>query len=409
MEAFGLAKDTTIKTYTMDARNFVDGLLQKQANGQEIPKYDFIYEDALNDYSVPFQLMTKEFNDKIVRLLTDDGIYMAEVVEVYESGRVLSAFVNTLEKTFAYVQVVAEVVPDVSRTTFVVVGSQDKIDLENLNHEEPASDLNLVILSEEKLAQLKAKTNGAILTDDFAPVDNMLAPVVRRSAIDLLTQKYINEALEFYENKQFDKSLARYTKLLDINPEMTKVFAYEKMGVLLAELGRLPESVEAFNNAIIFNKQAILKNDLSNVYKCLGIALIRQGRYTGAVEPLNKAVEGFIRKSKDSPKSLQVCENLAASYTALAQVNGALKKIKDANAAHKGAIKAYKKAAGLDSTNINYYVEPIKAYLYIDEPNKAIKLLDSAVDIMLKYKQQDQADALRRFRNNILQQLQLRQ
>jgi len=409
MEAFGLAKDTTINTYTMDARNFVDELLQKMARGQEIPKYDFIYEDALNDYSVPFQLTTKEFNDKIVALLTDDGIYMAEVVDVYESGRLLSAFVSTLEKTFANVQVVAEVVPDIARTTFVVVASQHKINLENLNYEEPARDLKLTLLSEEKLAQLKAQTNGAILTDDFAPVDNMMASVVRRSAIDLLTQKYINEAFEFYENKQFDKSLARYSKLLEINPAMTKVFAYEKMGVLLAELGRLPESVEAFNNAIIFNKQAILKNDLSNVYKCLGIALIRQGKYTRAVEPLNKAVEGFIQQSKDSPKSLRVFENLAASYTALAQVNGALKKIKDANAAHQGAIKTYKKAAGLNPTNINYYVEPIKAYLYIDEPNKAIKLLDSAIDIMLKYKQQDQVDALRRFRNNILQQLQRRQ
>jgi tetratricopeptide (TPR) repeat protein/MFS family permease len=409
MEAFGLAVDTTINTYTMDARNYVDGLLQKQARGQEIPKYDFIYEDALNDYSVPFQLTTKEFNDKIAELLADDGIYMTEMIEVYESGRFLSAFVNTLEKTFANVQVVTEVGPDVARTTFVVVASQHKINLENLNHEEPARDLKLTLLSEEKLAQLKAKTNGAILTDDFAPVDNMLAPVVRRSAIDLLTQKYVNEALEFYENKQFDKSLARYSKLLEINPEMTKVFAYEKMGVLLAEQGKLQESIDTFYKAIKFNEQALLKNDLSNVYKSLGIALIRQGKISEAVEPLNKAVEGFIQQSKDSPKSLQVYENLAGSYSALAQVNGALENTKDTLAAYNGAINTYKIAARLDPANVNYHVEVIKALLYIGESDKAIKLLDNAVDVMLKYKQQNQADALRQFRNNILQQLQGRQ
>jgi tetratricopeptide (TPR) repeat protein/MFS family permease len=409
MEAFGLARDTTINTYTMDARNYVDGLLQKQARGQEIPKYDFIYEDALNDYSVPFQLTTKEFNDKIVQLLADDGIYMAEVIEVYESGRFLSAFVNTLEKTFANVQVVTEVGPDVARTTFVVVASQHKINLENLNHEEPARDLKLTLLSEEKLAQLKAKTNGAILTDDFAPVDNMLAPVVRRSAIDLLTQKYINEALEFYNNKQFDKSLARYSKLLEINPEMTKAFAYEKMGVLLAEQGKLQESIDTFYKAIKFNEQAVLKNDLSNVYKSLGIALARQGKISEAVEPLNKAVEGFTQQSKDSPKSLQVYENLAGSYSALAQVNGALENTEDTLAAHKGAINTYKIAIQLDPANVNYHVEAIKALLYIDESDKAIKLLDNAVDVMLKHKQQNQADALRQFRNNILQQLQSRQ
>jgi tetratricopeptide (TPR) repeat protein len=406
MEAFGLAGDTTINTYTMDARNYVDGLLQKQARGQEIPKYDFIYEDALNDYSVPFQLTTKEFNDKIAKLLTDDGIYMTEMIEVYESGRLLSAFVNTLEKTFANVQVVTEVGPEVARTTFVVVASQHKIDLEDLNHEEPARDLNLTLLSEEKLAQLKAKTNGAILTDDFAPVDNMLAPVVRRSAIDLLTQKYVDEALEFYENKQFGKSLAKYRKLLEINPEMTKVFAYEKIGVLLAKQGKLRESVDAFHKAIKFNEQALFKNDISNVYKSLGIALIRQGKNAEAAEPLNKAVEGFTQQSKDSPKSLQVYENLAGSYTALAHVSGAIGNSKDTLAAHKGAINTYNIAIRLDPANVNYYVETIKALLYTGESDKAIELLDNAVAVMLKYKQQNQANALRQFRNNILQQLQ---
>jgi tetratricopeptide (TPR) repeat protein/MFS family permease len=406
MEAFLLPADTTIKTYTMDARNFVDWLLQKQARGEEIPKYDFIYEDAVNDYSVPFQLTTKEFNDKVVQLLADDGIYMAEVIEVYESGKFLSAFVNTLKETFKHVQVVTEVGPEVARTTFVVVASGHKINLENLNHEEPARDLNLVVLGEEKLAELKAKTNGAILTDDFAPVDNMLAPVVRRSAVDLLSQKYTDEALEFYENKQFDKSLAKYSKLLDINPEMTKVFAYEKMGVLLAELGRLPESVDAFNKAIEFNKTALLKKDLSNVYKCMGIALARQGNIPEAVKPLNEAVKGFIQRSKESSKSVQVYENLAGSYSALAQIKEALENTEQAHAAHKGAINAYKKAAQIDPTNVNYHVEAIKAYLYIGESDKAIELLDSAVAIMLKHKQQDHVDALRQFRSNILQQLQ---
>jgi len=190
---------------------------------------------------------------------------------------------------------------------------------------------------------------------------------------------------------------------------MTKVFAYEKMGVLLAEQGKLQESVDTFYKAIKFNEQALLKHDLSNVYKSLGIALIRKGKISEAVEPLNKAVEGFIQQSKDSPKSLRVYENLAGSYSALAQVNGALENTEDTLAAHKGAINTYKIAARLDPANVNYHVELIKALLYIGESDKAIKVLDNAVDVMLKYKQQDQADALRQFRNNILQQLQGRQ
>lgn len=405
MAAFNLPADTSINTYTMDARNYVDELLRKQAAGEDVPKYDFIYEDAINDYSVPFQLTTKEFNDKIVKLLADDGIYMAEIIDVYKSARLLSTFFNTLEKTFAHVQVVDEIGPDTARKTFVVVASNKDIDLADLNHEEAAKDLKITLLSEEQLKELRAKTNGAILTDDFAPVDNMLSAVVCRSAIDTLTQKYENEALELYESKQYDESLAMYSKLLEINPEMRGVIAYEKMAVILAELGRLQESVISFNNAIKLNEQAVRKIDISNVYKCLGIVLNRQQRSFEAIGPLEKAVTGFARQMKDKPKSLQVCENFAGSYVALAEACEASGKSEDAVRAWKGAVRRYNYAARLAPSNINYHVEAIKSHLHAGESDMAIKRLDDAIVMMRLFKQQEQVDALLQFRANILQQL----
>ena len=69
MQAFGLPRDTAINIFTMDARNYVEQL----CSGDRITKYDLIYEDAQNDYSIPYQLTTKEFNNKISRILTDTG------------------------------------------------------------------------------------------------------------------------------------------------------------------------------------------------------------------------------------------------------------------------------------------------------------------------------------------------
>src|SRR3990172_5866763 len=79
MEAFGLEPTSGINTISLDARNYMDELVAAMRSNQEQKRYDFIYEDALNHYSVPFQLTTREFNEKIARTLTDDGIYMIEL------------------------------------------------------------------------------------------------------------------------------------------------------------------------------------------------------------------------------------------------------------------------------------------------------------------------------------------
>ena len=111
IQAFGLERNTSINTFTMDARNYVDQLLEKKRTGGQIPRYDFIYEDAFNDYSVPYQLTTKEFNDKIAQILTDDGVYMINLIDTYDSGLFLGAIVKTLEQTFSHIYVIAEEKP----------------------------------------------------------------------------------------------------------------------------------------------------------------------------------------------------------------------------------------------------------------------------------------------------------
>jgi spermidine synthase len=189
MEAFGLEKDTAINIFTMDARNYVDELLERMGNGKEVRRYDFIYGDAFNDYSVPYQLVTKEFNDKIAKVLTDDGVYMINVVDVYDSGLFLGACVNTLEETFPYVYIVTENKPRSKRNTFVIIASKEDFNLEGLNSEEPAKGSDLWILNDSDIETLRKKARRIVLTDNYAPVENLLAPVVRQSTEGFLLGK----------------------------------------------------------------------------------------------------------------------------------------------------------------------------------------------------------------------------
>src|SRR5262249_61083030 len=60
--ALGLPRDTTIRTYFRDPRRFVD---QQPAT----QRYDMILGDAFNNFSIPSHLTTREFNDRLPRML----------------------------------------------------------------------------------------------------------------------------------------------------------------------------------------------------------------------------------------------------------------------------------------------------------------------------------------------------
>ena len=143
-EAFGLEENTTINTINLDARNYVDEIIERENRGGEKTRYDFIYEDAINDYSVPFQLVTKEFNEKIAGLLTEDGVYMVNLVDLYDKGLFVGAFVNTLKQTFGNVYVISEKRPKSLRNTFVVMGAKKEISFANFEQEKLLKGLNLV-------------------------------------------------------------------------------------------------------------------------------------------------------------------------------------------------------------------------------------------------------------------------
>ena len=104
---------------------------------------------------------------------------LANVIDVYSSGLFVGAIINTLERTFPYVYAFSATPGGPSdsdpRDTFVVLGS-----LQPLNESSSVYEaLHRDMLTPRHLAVLKERSRGLVLTDDFAPVDNLLAPVIR--------------------------------------------------------------------------------------------------------------------------------------------------------------------------------------------------------------------------------------
>lgn len=187
-DKLGLNTNTKIKTFNTDAR-----MLFKNNPGL---LYDIILADAFDDLSVPYHITTKEFNDEIKTHLSPEGFYAVNIIDGYEHGRFLASYIATLKETFSNVYLLPQTSDwkNKARNTFVVVGSQKKLDFIKWNAAVLPVDIDGVnSLSDEDQAHLRyvvpddqvdefiKEKEAIILTDNYVPVDNLLSPVFQRA------------------------------------------------------------------------------------------------------------------------------------------------------------------------------------------------------------------------------------
>jgi predicted membrane-bound spermidine synthase len=167
---FRLSRGGRIHSVNADARWFA-------MRAPEEGVYDAIFIDAFNDLSVPYHLTTREMTARLHALLRPDGALVSNIIDDYQRGRFLPAYLRTLESVFGsgHVALVLETAEDVKsdRSTFVVVGSRAL----------PRFQTAYVVPQADLRRYLDARS-PLVLTDDYAPVDNMLAPLFTRRFVD---------------------------------------------------------------------------------------------------------------------------------------------------------------------------------------------------------------------------------
>jgi spermidine synthase len=174
-DLLGLSPDTNVVTYNQDARMFL-----AQEPGET---YNLIMGDAFNDFSVPYHLTTKEFDDRVQAWLADDGLYVVNIIDGVR-GDFLRAYTYTLRQTFDYVYLAPTIDSwrESPRSTFVLVATDTPLDVAAFEMIDAGDGDPLFahqLLKEGELDALLAEGRVVMLTDQYAPVDQMLAPVVR--------------------------------------------------------------------------------------------------------------------------------------------------------------------------------------------------------------------------------------
>jgi spermidine synthase len=155
-----------IHTINTDARWFVMNSRQR---------YDAIFCDAFNDLSIPFHLTTKEFDTHVARLLEPGGFVAANVIDNYRRGEFLPAYVKTFRAAFGDNNVaLAGEWPATTvdaQATFVVIASTR---LDAFTHRKDQQEM-ITIVEPRELTRYLAERRPPLLTDDYVPVDNLVA------------------------------------------------------------------------------------------------------------------------------------------------------------------------------------------------------------------------------------------
>jgi len=170
-------RTTKIVTYNFDGRLMLNQLLQGGAG-----QYDLIIGDAFNDLSIPYHLTTREFDLGIRRLLKDDGYYLALVIDKLRGGRFMPAYTETVRTVWPSVEVLAdsEHWESTAASTYVVAAGNQALDRARLavaRGQGSGGRVVTTIMPTDRMEAWLATARAPVLSDDYAPVDNLIAPV----------------------------------------------------------------------------------------------------------------------------------------------------------------------------------------------------------------------------------------
>lgn len=371
--AFGMPWDTEIHKYDMDARNRVADLIRMKASGVEVPVFDCILGDSINDYTVPRHLTTVEFVRQLDSLLADDGFYMLNLIDLLDSGLFLSAVLKTLHEVFPVVEVYNTGRPTSVRDTFVVVCSKVERDLTDIpelikaKYEYPGWAID-----QQALLERVAPT---VLTDDYAPVELMLRPVVHSRQRDRGRALY-DEAYDLAQAGKNEDALALCVKASEYHEVWPDL--YTLMALLHEKLEQPEERIEALRKAIPGNPQpAVAWHTLAEVlhgagkrdeaYDAWGRSASADINYLPARVSLGKAalqdgrpdlaLRAWQEASLLDPASVTIHYNLGLAYGGMGRFDE--------------AIAAWRVSVSLDPAHLDSYHNLALAYHLAKKPDEA--------------------------------------
>ncbi|WP_394691217.1 fused MFS/spermidine synthase [Hoeflea sp.] len=139
-------------------------------------RYDVIVGDAFGDIAVPAHLVTREFFTLVRDRLSDDGVFLMNVVDFPERLEALGAITATLQSVFPSVEIWTTQQPPVAgeQRVFVLAAGSHPTPFSTIVADAP-EPTRFAALADSFVQRLIERGPAPVLTDDYAPIDRLLA------------------------------------------------------------------------------------------------------------------------------------------------------------------------------------------------------------------------------------------
>jgi tetratricopeptide (TPR) repeat protein len=220
------------------------------------------------------------------------------------------------------------------------------------------------------MEHFRKSSRGIVLTDDYAPVENLLTPVVSRSSRIDLAQRYLDDAKMLKAEGKLDQSIVAFENAARVSPSMT-ILAYNEIALIRAAQNKPLDAARAFQTALNSYDPNTTKERLRGpIYLNLGILLNQMGIQDESRKHLAKAVEEFRLDLADD-------SNSALTWSRLGETFGMIDDLNE-------AANAFAKAIVLEPGNIdtrNSYAHVLEFQGRLDD---AIAMVKTSIELASK-------------------------
>ena len=168
----------------------------------------------------------------------------------------------------------------------------------------------------------KTGINWIVLDDDYAPVENFLAPAVRQTSAVTMADKYIKQAEELNSAGRWKKAVNKYRMVIQICPAFSARASYS-ISRILADHGKSAEAADTLRLALAENDPQTSKPTLAMLHYNLGIALKKIGDSKGASSEFADAIKLLQADLSEKGGSAQTYSHLGQVYSTIGDTKNA--------------------------------------------------------------------------------------
>ncbi|MBM3291385.1 spermidine synthase [Candidatus Bathyarchaeota archaeon] len=175
VEFFGVISSSRLRIYVEDGRTVLN----------KLGSYDLIVLDAYSKSYVPFHLMTYEFFNELSNHLSSDGLILSNLISSYigDTSNLMRAEYKTVNLIFPQVYIFYTSSPYKAQLQNLILVATKNIFRYNtdiLSQNALTASKNGMLISQYAKTLFDSIINTSdvpILTDDFAPTENLLNPI----------------------------------------------------------------------------------------------------------------------------------------------------------------------------------------------------------------------------------------